>query len=541
MIRNEASLITAALEVGLFTDASVNKLRQQARKERRSLIEVLMFHHRFPLMAFYQSLAKQYGLPYFSPESLKMNRDLFEKIGINLMLRKNFFVIEQVANEITKRFVVLSEPNDRVLVDIVQRLLGGEVSLALSEPDAIRYALETLPWVEEIDKKAEFDSVFVFDELMKQAYYRQASDIHLEPNRYFCQVRMRVDGMMQTLALRMNKQDTEAVVNRIKVLSNMDISEQRMPQDGGLSYQVLDWDIPANDIRVASIPTKWGERITMRILGDAGSALTLDKLDMPAGILDRLKKVLKMPHGMFLVTGPTGSGKSTTLYASIRAMDSSKINVLTAEDPIEQNLPDITQVQVGGKVNFSSALRSFLRHDPDVILVGEVRDLDTAETALKAAMTGHLVLSTLHTNNAASAIARLVNLGCDRFLVGTTVVGVLAQRLTPRLCSHCKQPYKADDAVKNMLNISEQTPLTLYKSVGCPICNGTGRSGRAGLYEALWIDKAESSLILSGASEFEIKQSANYISLWDNARQRVLDGVCDLADVEHYYKEYTDE
>jgi type IV pilus assembly protein PilB len=277
----------------------------------------------------------------------------------------------------------------------------------------------------------------------------------------------------------------------------------------------------------------------MRILGDVSSALQLEQLGMPEQILQKLKNVLSMPHGMLLVTGPTGSGKSTTLYASIRDMNSTELNILTAEDPVEQNLPGISQVQMTSKVNFSSALRSFLRHDPDVILVGEVRDLETAETALKASMTGHLVLSTLHTNDSVSAIARLVNLGCDRFLVGTTVVGVLAQRLAPKLCKHCKESYQASVEEKALLGVKEET--TLYRPQGCPICNGTGRSGRVGLYEAFWVEQHESDLILDAASEKTLKASDNFYSIWQNARQRILDGEVFLDDVAHYHHSENDE
>ncbi|WP_319381309.1 GspE/PulE family protein [Thiomicrorhabdus sp.] len=532
MIKNESILTTAALQVGLIDVDTLNDLRPQARRERRSVLELLMRHYRFPESAFYQALAQQYELPYIHADQLDASAAPLARLSVNLLLRKEVLPVHLDG----QLYLAMQDPHDRVVLDLVQRALGEKVLPAVAEPDALKYALASMHATAEED---EFDAVLALDGLMKQSYVRRASDIHIEPGHDFTRVRMRVDGMMQTLGMRLTLAETEALVNRIKVLSDMDISEQRLPQDGGLTYRVQDWDLPEMDIRVASIPTRWGERITMRILGAIEDALQLDQLGMPQQVVGRLKEVLQLPHGMLLVTGPTGSGKSTTLYACIRAMNANEKNILTVEDPVEQNLPGISQVQMTSKVNFSSALRSFLRHDPDVILVGEVRDLETAETALKASMTGHLVLSTLHTNNAISAVSRLVNLGCDRYLVGTTVVGIMAQRLVCRLCDHCKQPYEADESERALLGMdAEDGPVTLYKATGCPVCNGTGCQGRVGLYEALWVDHRVSDAIVGEVAEHQLRESENFFSLWDSARQRILDGEVSLEDVQHYHIDY---
>ena len=402
---NESVLISAALQVGLVDSNTVEDFRIRARKERSSILQLLVRHFRFPESAFYQALAKQYAIPFVESHQLVLSDDLSNKVPVNILLTKK--VIPVVLDG--QVYVAMLDPNDRISLDLIQRSIGEKVMPAIAEPDALRYALATLEGAPTEVVEDDFDAVLFFDDIMKQAYVRRASDIHIEPGRDFTRIRMRVDGMMQTLGMRLSRVETESLVNRIKVLSGMDISEQRIPQDGGLGYAIRDWGLPETDIRVASSPTHRGERITMRILGDADSVLTIDQLGMPEHIATRLRETLKMPHGMLLVTGPTGSGKSTTLYASIRDLNANDINVLTVEDPVEQALPNISQVQMTSKLTFSDVLRSFLRHDPDVILVGEVRDLETAETALKASMTGHLVLSTLHTNDAISAISRLIN------------------------------------------------------------------------------------------------------------------------------------
>jgi len=347
-------------------------------------------------------------------------------------------------------------------------------------------------------------------------------------------VRARVDGHLQEYPRPLSPQEGEAVLTRIKVLASLDIAEQRMPQDGGFSYQMQQWEVPEQDIRVATVPARWGERATLRLLGQGTTGLSLEDLGMPAGILAPFRAAIDRPNGILLVTGPTGSGKSTTLYAALRELDSDVRNVLTVEDPIEQVVPGITQVQVGTKVSFATALRSFLRHDPDVILVGEIRDLETAETALKAAMTGHLVLSTLHTNDAVGAITRLADIGAPRYLIGATLAGVMAQRLVRRLCPQCRKLTAAAPHERDALGGELPEPLVLGRPVGCPACLGTGFLGRVGLYEALWVDRPLGELIAAGARESEIRAAAGerYSTLWQDGRTKVLAGLVALSEVE---------
>ncbi|MCG8426286.1 MAG: GspE/PulE family protein, partial [Chromatiales bacterium] len=384
------------------------------------------------------------------------------------------------------------------------------------------------------DTGGESDSIQLFDEIMKEAYLRRASDIHFEPFDGEMRIRLRVDGHMQEYNRPLTTAEGEALMTRMKVLSGLDIAEQRMAQDGGMSYRIEHWDIPPTDIRVATVPTRWGERATLRLLGQETGALSLEKLGMPKEILSGFRKAINRPYGMILVTGPTGSGKSTTLYGALRELDSDDQNILTVEDPVEQVMPGISQIQVTGKVTFAQALRSFLRHDPDVILVGEIRDMETAETGLKAAMTGHLVLSTLHTNDAGGAVTRLADIGAERYLIGSTLVGVLAQRLIRRICPHCRESHSASEEERHLLGVTNEQPVTIYEPNGCPLCLGSGFVGRIGLFEALWIDEALGVAISEGASEDQIRQQANGLkSLWQDGLEKVLNGDTCLSEILH--------
>ena len=263
-------------------------------------------------------------------------------------------------------------------------------------------------------------------------------------------------------------------------------------------------------------------------------SLSLKELGMSAGMLAKFRQAITTPHGMILVTGPTGSGKSTTLYAAIKELDMDRMNILTVEDPVEQPVQGISQVQVTGKVSFAQALRSFLRHDPDVILVGEIRDSETVEISLRAAMTGHLVLSTLHTNNAVGAVTRLVDVGAERFLIGSTLVAVMAQRLARKLCSRCKKVRKADENEVLLLGLDRGADVDLYEAVGCAFCNGTGNRGRIGIFETLWIDDALRIAITEGAGEEAIAKTAKaHTTLWQDASEKVVDGIVALGDVRH--------
>lgn len=530
----ETTLIEAGVAAGLIDPETLPNLRLQARRERIRLLEAVTRAGRFPEAALYQALARQRGMPYLLPKDLVPVAELLDKLPANVLQRRPMLPVRRDSGYL----LALGDPDDQLSLEIAARATGETLRPALTAPEALRTALRrhrggSSPLFSGAEPGG-LDATGLFDAIMKDAYLRRATDLHFEPEQYAVRVRERVDGHLLEYPRPLTLQEGEAVVTRIKVLANLDIAEQRMPQDGAMSYRMSQWDTPPIDVRVATAPTRWGERVTMRLLGQGTTGVGLEGLGMPGHILTPFREAINRPHGIILVTGPTGSGKSTTLYAALRELDADDMNILTVEDPVEQVVAGISQVQVSGKVDFAMALRSFLRHDPDVILVGEVRDLETAETAMKAAMTGHLVLATLHTNDAVGAVTRLADIGVPHYLIGATLVGVMAQRLVRRLCHQCREPYAPDADERRRLGGELPDDLTLYHPVGCPACLGTGFAGRVGLYEALWVDRALGEQIATGAREDEIRRTAGerYYTLWRDGRSKVLEGEVTLAEVE---------
>jgi general secretion pathway protein E len=328
--------------------------------------------------------------------------------------------------------------------------------------------------------------------LLTQAARDEASDIHIEPYETHSVVRYRVDGTLRDV-VSPRKALHGALVSRIKIMAQLDIAEKRLPQDGRIALRVAGRPI---DIRVSTVPTGHGERVVMRLLDKQAGRLQLETLGMEPQLLARLDTLIRQPHGIVLVTGPTGSGKTTSLYAALARLDASTSNILTVEDPVEYDLPGISQIQVNAKIDmtFGLALRAILRQDPDIIMIGEIRDLETAQIAVQASLTGHLVLATLHTNDAVSAVNRLIDMGVEPFLLASSLLGVLAQRLVRRLCPHCKQEDPA-------------APGT-WRPVGCAQCNQTGYSGRTGIHELFCIDDDLRSLIHQGAGEQDLRLAA---------------------------------
>lgn len=530
MAINESTLINAGLQTGLFDTELVARLRPLARAQRLSLPEAIALQLRLPQSALWHALAETRGMPFVRLAELQIAADLLEKLPAGLMQTQRLLPMRNAAGEL---LLVVGDPDERSGPATVSRLLGQMPALALADPDELAEAIrrETGRAPGGATRSAGEEPTALFDRLLKDAWLRRSSDIHIEAHKEAYRIRLRVDGVMQAWGGDLPRSLGEGLVSRIKVLANMDISESRAAQDGGLSYRIPGWDGDPLDMRVASIPTRFGERLTLRILKSDSGPLSLDALGMPAEMLAQFRRVIARPHGIVLVTGPTGSGKSTTLYAALRELDCSRLNILTVEDPIEQTVPGISQVQVSGKVGFADALRSFLRHDPDIVLVGEIRDPDTADTALKASTTGHLVLSTLHTNSALGAVTRLADIGCERYLLADTLAGAIAQRLVRRLCERCKQPYAADAETCRRLGLDAAT--TLYRPQGCPVCLGSGYKGRIGLFEALWIDAGLAGAIAGNANEGQLRSHAHHwYRLADDARAKVLAGVTSLAEID---------
>ena len=367
--------------------------------------------------------------------------------------------------------------------------------------------------------------------LLTEAVKENASDIHIEPFEHRLVVRFRVDGVMREV-LQPQRLLAPLLVSRIKVMAKLDIAEKRLPQDGRISLRVAG---RAVDVRVSTLPSGHGERVVMRLLDKQAGRLDLEHLGMAAADQQLMDRLIARPHGIILVTGPTGSGKTTTLYAALMRINNSKRNIMTVEDPIEYYLDGIGQTQVNTKVDMSFArgLRAILRQDPDVVMVGEIRDLETAEIAVQASLTGHLVFSTLHTNSAVGAVTRLRDMGVEPFLLSSSLIGVLAQRLVRVLCPDCKEPYIAGEAECAELGLDPATPPTLYRARGCPHCNELGYRGRTGIYELIELDDTMRTMIHDGAGEHELEQYARRFTpgMRQDGNRRALAGVTTLEEV----------
>lgn len=367
--------------------------------------------------------------------------------------------------------------------------------------------------------------------ILTQAIKEGASDIHFEPFENRMVVRIRVDGVLKEI-LQPPKEASSLVISRLKVMAKLDIAEKRVPQDGRITRSIGGHVV---DMRVSTLPSGPSERVVLRLLDRQAGRLTLEQLGMSKESFEQLSAVIKRPHGIFLVTGPTGSGKTTTLYAALSQLNDRKCNILTVEDPIEYYIDGIGQTQVNNKVNmsFSRGLRAILRQDPDVVMVGEIRDIETAEIAIQASLTGHMVFSTLHTNTAIGAITRLRDMGVEPFLLSSSVVGVLAQRLVRRLCTHCKQSHTASESECVTLRVNPQEPPTIYSPKGCEQCNNSGYSGRSGIYEMVVVTDELQQLIHDSAGEFELEKKAreSTISIRQDGNSKVLDGSTSLEEI----------
>ncbi len=373
--------------------------------------------------------------------------------------------------------------------------------------------------------------VRLINALLTQAIREDASDIHLEVFEERSVVRFRVDGVLKDV-VEPQRALHGSLVSRLKVMAKLKIDERRLPQDGRISLRVGNRPI---DVRVSCLPTRHGERVVLRLLDKQGSRLDLTRLGMGDRMRDEFDRIVHTPHGIVLVTGPTGSGKTTTLYAGISRLDRDRLNILTVEDPVEFDLDGVGQTQVNSAIGltFAGGLRSILRQDPDVILVGEIRDLETAEIAVQASLTGHLVLSTLHTNSAVGAVTRLVDMGIEPFLISSSLLAVLAQRLVRRLCVECRRPADPDPRQRQLLGLDEHPDATVFQPVGCDHCDYTGYRGRLGIYELVVIDRKLRQLIHESASEVELVAEARQrsASLIADGMAKVRSGVTSMDEV----------
>ncbi len=391
---------------------------------------------------------------------------------------------------------------------------------------------EELPQSEDL-LEAEDDAPIIklINAMLSEAIKEGASDIHIETYEHTLTIRFRIDGVLREI-LRPNRKLASLLVSRIKVMAKLDIAEKRIPQDGRIALRIGG---RAVDVRVSTLPSSHGERAVLRLLDKNSTHLDLQQLGMAQKGRDLLTDLLHKPHGIILVTGPTGSGKSTTLYAGLTQINSRERNILTVEDPVEYELDGIGQTQVNPKVDmtFARGLRAILRQDPDVVMVGEIRDLETAQIAVQASLTGHLVLSTLHTNTALGAVTRMQDMGVEPFLLSSSLLGVLAQRLVRTLCPHCREAHLATDKECQLMGIEQNQDTLIYRPVGCEECNGSGYRGRTGIYELIIVDDSVREMIHAGKGELAIEHAirSHTPSIRQDGIDRVLEGVTTLEEV----------
>jgi type IV pilus assembly protein PilB len=517
-------------------------------------------------------LSRQYGVPSINLKFYEVDPAVIKLVPQETAVRYQIVPLSRVGSTLT---IAMTDPTNVFAMDDIKFMTGFNVEPVVASETAISEAIHKfygdVESVEELDKvmkdltgedgdslelageEAEMDLatlekaaeeapiIKLCNLVLTDAVKRGASDIHIEPYEKEYRVRFRIDGMLQNVMTPPMKLK-DAMTSRIKIMSKLDISEKRLPQDGRIMIKYLkDGKKKELDFRVSTVPTLFGEKIVLRLLDKENLRLDMTKLGFESESLHKFERQILKPYGMVLVTGPTGSGKTNTLYSSVARLNQPDTNIMTAEDPVEFQLPGINQVQMKEQIglNFASALRAFLRQDPNIILVGEIRDFETAEIAVKAALTGHLVLSTLHTNDAPSTISRLMNMGIEPFLVATSVNLICAQRLVRRVCNQCKEPLQIQPQALSEAGYSaeEAAKTTVYHGKGCATCNNTGYKGRVGLYEVMEISDDLRELILVGASALELKKKALEMGMITLRRSGLLKVAAGLTTMEEVLRE----
>ena len=422
---------------------------------------------------------------------------------------------------------------DQALSDIYAYDAGAADDFAEDDSDeSLSRLIDEIPKTEDLlDSASDAPIIRLINGMISEAIRTSASDIHVEPFEDRVSIRYRIDGVLRETA-SVSSRLASPLVSRIKVMSRLDIAEKRIPQDGRLTLTLGGKGV---DVRVSTLPSRYGERVVMRLLDKDQARFRLEDLGMSEAVLGDFRRALSQPNGVILVTGPTGAGKTTTLYAGLNLLNEQTRNILTVEDPVEYAIDGVGQTQVNAKVGmtFAAGLRAILRQDPDIVMVGEIRDVETAEIAVQASLTGHLVLSTVHTNSAVAAIARLRDMGVESYLLASTVSAILAQRLVRRLCTACREPYEASHAEKELLGLDVEESATLYRPNGCPRCKSSGYQGRTGLYEIVVIDDAMRGLIHDDAREADMAAHAfrNRDNLFRNGAELALKGETSLSEV----------
>lgn len=526
-------------------------IKEQEQTHKR-LGEILKDHNLVSDEDIADALSRQFNLQKINLSSQTIDKSALSIIKEEVARERLVLPFAKQDNEL--HIAIVDPTENTYLIDEIRFTTGiKKVVLYITTPQDIINAINTsytvynkleefvknLPQTVNIQEvKEEVETIIeendpplikLVNSIIENAIISRASDIHIEPFEKNVKVRYRIDGK-NIEAMNLPKQFALSIISRVKIMSHLDIAEKRLPQDGRIKLKILNKEI---DLRVSIIPVAFGEKCVMRILDSTSIKINLEELGFEQADLDKYIKAVKSPHGIILVTGPTGSGKSTTLYATLNLLNKISVNIITAEDPIEYNLEGINQLQINEEIDltFAKALRSFLRQDPDIIMVGEIRDTETADIAIRAALTGHLVLSTLHTNDAPSAIARLIDMGVAPYLLASSLRMVLAQRLVRKICDHCKTEYEPE---KELLTSLDLDHAIFYHGSGCSYCNNTGYRGRLAIYEAMPIDEKMRKAIASNVQTDEIRRIAidqGMSTLRQSGIKKVLDGITTIEEV----------
>ncbi len=555
-------LLVSLIRAGIIQDDQSGLLQDRARSEKKTLVTYLIDNDIVTSSQLAEICEQEYGIPLLDLDAFDLGEIPQKYLNAKLIEKHHALPIYTQGNTL---YIAVSDPTNVTALEDFGFTFSLHTEALLVDERKLQYAINRLmePTEDEfsnsmgddaigdlevgdvddarLQETAETNSeddapiVKYINKVLVDAVRKGASDLHFEPYEKKYRIRFRIDGILYEIATPpVNLANRFSA--RLKVMARLDIAERRLPQDGRIKLRLA--KNKSIDLRVSTLPTMWGEKVVLRILDSSAASLNIDML----GFDDKQKKLyldtLAKPQGMILVTGPTGSGKTVSLYTGLNILNTSELNISTAEDPVEINLPGINQVQINPKagLSFASALRSFLRQDPDVVMVGEIRDLETAEIAIKAAQTGHLVLSTLHTNSAAETLTRLLNMGVPAFNVASSVTLIMAQRLARRLCPHCKQPHHIPDNELLEMGYTQQEiseGITLYKPAGCDECSN-GYKGRVGIYEMLPMSESIANLIMEGGNSLQIADMAikeGMMTLYRSGLEKARMGITSLAEV----------
>lgn len=543
---NEDELKELLLESNLLNSTELEKAVEEGQKLKRPLDQIILDMHLLDKESLYKIISQKFGIEYKDLSNFEVSQEALQIFPEDLA-RSTKAVPIAVKDGVL--YIAMEDPTNIALIDQIQLFTNYPIEVYLSTHEDVSKALgiaykkevggdlfAELKNVKEEEGKALSQTtsvVKIVDLIVTQASRDRASDIHIEPEGDFLRIRFRIDGVLYEIPSP-PKEWEAAIISRIKVLSGMDIAESRIPQDGHFQARI---DEKIVDFRVATLPTIHGENVVMRLLDTASITIGLERLGFTTyEDLKKYEELISRPYGIILSTGPTGSGKTTTLYSALTRINTMDRNIITLEDPVEYRLSLVRQVQINVKagIAFATGLRAILRQDPDVIMVGEIRDLETARMAVQASLTGHLVFSTLHTNDAASSVARLVDMGVEQFLIAASLTGVMAQRLVRLICPQCKEAYQPSKATFKKWDLEDKKDLQVYRGKGCQECKGTGYRGRTGIYELMVVDDELGNMINQGASTIVLRKCAQEKGmrlLWEDGKVKIQQGLTTFEEV----------